>query len=306
MSSAEFDVLVAGEVNPDLILTGDVVPTFGQAEQLVGTADLEVGSSSAIFACGASRLGLRVAFVGICGDDLFGRFMLERLQARRVNVAHLHSASDQHTGISVILNRGADRAILTFLGSMGALRADDLDDDLLRGARHLHVSSYFLQTGLRPGLPDLFARARGLGLTTSLDTNWDPAQEWNGVLDVLDKTTIFLPNAAEACAIARTPEAAVAASRLAMRAEIVAVKLGSDGALGAQGANIVQVPSFPVTPVDTVGAGDAFDAGFLYGYLQGWKLEKSLRFGAVCGALSTQASGGIEAQPTTEQALRHL
>jgi sugar/nucleoside kinase (ribokinase family) len=306
MNAPPFDILVAGEINPDLILSGEVDPAFGQAEQLVRDARLEIGSSSAIFACGAVRLGLRVAFVGVCGDDLFGRFMLEAMRARGVEVAPVRLVPGEHTGISVILNRGQDRAILTFPGAMGALRAEAIPSDLLRAARHLHVSSYFLQTGLQPGLPDLFAQARGMGLTTSLDPNWDPAETWQGVSDVMRHTTVFLPNAAEACAITGSTDAAAAAASLATQGGMVAVKLGAEGALGAQGGHLVRVPAIPVQPVDTVGAGDAFDAGFLYAHLQGWDLEKCLRLGAVCGALSTQAAGGIAGQPTLEQALRHL
>jgi sugar/nucleoside kinase (ribokinase family) len=306
MSAPRFDILIAGEINPDLILSGDVVLEFGQSEQLVGDARLEPGSSSVIFACGAARLGLRVAFAGVCGDDLFGRFMLEAMRTRGVDVSRVRRAPDERTGISVILNRVHDRAILTFLGAMGALRAEAIPSDLLRTARHLHVSSYFLQTGLQPGLPDLFARAQGMGLTTSLDTNWDPAEAWQGVSDVLGHTTVFLPNAAEACALAGTRDAGSAAASLATRAGIVAVKLGAEGALGAQGGRLLSVPAIPVQPVDTVGAGDTFDAGFLYAFLQGWDLEKCLRLGTACGALSTQAAGGVAGQPTLEQALRHL
>jgi len=306
MGAPRFDILVAGEINPDLILSGDVVPEFGQSEQLVQDARLEPGSSSVIFACGAARLGLQVCFVGVCGDDVFGRFMLEAMQARGVNVDPVRRSSEERTGISVILNRVDDRAILTFTGAIAALRPDEIGDDLLRSAGHLHVSSYFLQAGLRPGVAGLFARARGLGLTTSLDTNWDPANAWRGVSDVLAQTTVFLPNAAEACAIAGTSDAREAAAGLARQAGTVAVKLGAEGALGAQGGRLIKVASLPVQPVDTVGAGDSFDAGFVCGFLRGWDLEKCLRLGAVCGALSTQGAGGTAGQPTLPEALRFL
>ncbi len=84
-----FDILVAGEINPDLILSGDVTPEFGQVEKLVDSAGLTIGSSSAIFACGAARLGLQVAFIGLCGDDVFGHFMLEQMQARGVDISNV-------------------------------------------------------------------------------------------------------------------------------------------------------------------------------------------------------------------------
>jgi sugar/nucleoside kinase (ribokinase family) len=85
----------------------------------------------------------------------------------------------------VILNQGADRAILTHLGLIPALQASDIPDVLLRQARHVHVASYFLQTKLRPNLPSLFRRAHSLGLTTSLDTNYDPSEKWLGFDELL-------------------------------------------------------------------------------------------------------------------------
>ncbi|HND93173.1 MAG TPA: carbohydrate kinase family protein, partial [Anaerolineales bacterium] len=140
------DILVAGEINPDLILTGDVNPEFDQVEKLVTSATLTVGSSSVIFACGAARLGLRVAFIGVCGDDVFGRFMLAEMQKRNVNVDHVIIRTAGQTGLSVILNREADRAILTHPGLIADLQASDIADSLLAQTRHLHVASYFLQT----------------------------------------------------------------------------------------------------------------------------------------------------------------
>jgi sugar/nucleoside kinase (ribokinase family) len=302
----EYDVLVAGEINPDLILSGDVEPAFGQVEKVVDSAVLTVGSSSVIFACGAARLGLRVAFIGKCGDDLFGRFMLEEMRKRAVDTSPVIVDPLLSTGLTVILNKGDDRAMLTFPGAIGALRADEIPNDLLRRARHLHVASYFLQDALRPGLPDLFRRARALGLTTSLDTNYDPTERWEGLDQLLPLTDVFLPNATEACALTGVPDVEEAAARLARIVRVVAVKLGAEGALGVQGEQRARVPSLSVAVVDTVGAGDNFDAGFLYGYLHGWPLERALRLGTVCGALSTRAAGGVAGQPTLDEVLTYL
>ncbi len=306
-----FDLLVAGEINPDLILSGDVVPVFGQVEKLVERAALTVGSSSVIFACGAARLGLRVAFVGVCGEDVFGRFMLEEMDKRGVDISNVIRVPNGQTGLTVILNRlfdGAqsDRAMLTHAGLIASLRADQLPDELLSQARHLHVASYFLQTALQPDLPDLFRRARALGLTTSLDTNWDPAEQWAGVRELLPLTSVFLPNHAEARALTGEADPRAAASALASAGGTVVIKLGADGAVGVQGKHFVQVSSIPVQVVDTVGAGDTFDAGFVYGFLQGWDLENCLRLGAVCGALSTEKPGGTDGQPGLDVAMRFL
>jgi sugar/nucleoside kinase (ribokinase family) len=300
-----FDILVAGEINPDLILAGDVAPEFGQVEKLVDSAMLTIGSSSAIFACGAARLGLKVAFIGICGDDVFGHFMLGEMQKRNVDVSNVIVRPDGQTGLSVILNRDADRAILTHLGLIADLRASDVPDSLLRQSRHLHVASYFLQTKLQPDLPALFQRAHSLGLTTSLDTNYDPSEKWLGFDRLLSVTDIFLPNKTEALSITKSKDVESASRQLADKSKVVAVKLGADGALACNGKEIIQSKSISVNVVDTVGAGDTFDAGFLYGYLNHWPLEKSLRLACVCGAMSTQEAGGTEGQPALEEAMKH-
>ena len=314
-----YDLLVAGEINPDLILSGNVTPEFGQVEKLVDSATLAIGSSSVIFACGAARLGLKVAFIGKCGDDVFGRFMLDEMQKRGVDIGNVIVSQTESTGLSVILNQPfdysqGDRAILTHLGLIADLQATDISDSLLAQARHLHVASYFLQTKLQPDLPALFKRARSLGLTTSLDTNYDPSEQWRGFDDLLAVTNVFLPNEAEAMSLTAAKNADEAANRLRLalsgaegsKVEAAAIKLGKDGALGISQSQKIQMSSIPVRVVDTVGAGDTFDAGFIYGYLNDWGLEKSLRLACVCGALSTQAAGGTAAQPTLEEALKFL
>ncbi|MEA3336599.1 MAG: sugar kinase [Chloroflexota bacterium] len=302
-----YDIIVAGEINPDLILSDpDLEPRFGQHETLVENATLTVGSSAAIFACGAARLGLTVGIIGVVGEDLFGRFMLDSLTERGVDVSNVIVDPEQKTGLSVILSRGTDRAILTQVGAIDALRAEQIPSELLKKARHLHVTSYFLQTALQPDLPDLFARARLLGLSTSLDTNWDPDERWTGVESVLEHTTVFLPNEMEVLSLTGLADVREAAQYLATKAGVVAVKLGEQGAIACCQSEFVQAPSLPVSVADTVGAGDSFDAGFLYGILHGWEMERSLRLGVVCGSLSTVQHGGITGQPTLEQALATL
>jgi len=303
----KYDIIVPGELNPDLILTDpDLDPRFGQAEVLVADAALTPGSSSVIFACGAARLGLKVAFVGVVGDDMFGHFMLDALDSRNVDISHVIIDPTQKTGLTVILNRIDDRAMLTYLGAINALRAEQIPDDLLSQARHLHLASYFLQTNLQPDVPDLFRRARSLGLTTSIDTNWDPEERWVGVHELLPQTDVFLPNENEAIALSGLESLDDAAGKLAARARVVALKMGAEGGLALTCDTQYRTPAIPVDVVDTVGAGDTFDAGFVYGYLQGWSLDKALKLGIVCGSLSTQKSGGLEGQPTLKQAQAYL
>lgn len=300
-----FDLMVAGEINPDLILNGQFDLEFGQAEKLIDSADLTIGSSSVIFACGAARLGLKTAFIGVCGDDLFGRFMLEKMQEHDIDTSNIKIISGGTTGLSVILNRGEDRMILTHPGLISALAADDVSEEILSQARHLHVASYFMQEKLQPRLPGLFQRAHELGLSTSLDTNFDPTGKWEGVAEVLAHTDIFFPNEREAKSIIRrSPDESIRI--LAQACGLVAMKCGAEGAKLAEKNHFLAVNSIQVKVVDTVGAGDSFDAGFLYGYLNQWDREKSLKLAIICGALSTQARGGTDGQPTLSQAMQYL
>jgi len=301
-----FDILVAGEINPDLILSGNITPEFDQVEKLVDSAVLTVGSSSAIFACEAARLGLKVAFVSVSGDDIFGRFMLDEMNSRSVDTSAVFVRPGGGTGLSVVLNRGADRAILTYPGLIPALTATEVTNDLLRRSRHLHVASYFLQTALQPGLPDLFARAHALGLTTSLDTNWDTSGEWRGFDELLCRVDVFLPNKNEALALTGIMEIESAIQRLGEVCKVVAIKLGADGAIARRGGETARASAIPVEVVDTVGAGDTFDAGFLFGWLNEWSLEKTLSLAVVCGSLSARAAGGTSAQPTLEEAMKYV
>jgi sugar/nucleoside kinase (ribokinase family) len=274
-------------------------------ERLVEAAELTVGGSGSIVACGAARLGLKTALVAIIGDDLFGQFMTSALESRGVDASQITVDPAIRTGLTVILDRGDDRAMLTFPGTIAALRSDSVDRDRLSRARHVHVSSFFMQTELRPALPELLHAARAAGASTSIDPNWDPSERWDGGLKaLLPHVDVFLPNGEEATRITGTPDPAQAAEELAKHGPVVAVKLGRDGAIAAsRDEDLIEVATLSdVTPIDTVGAGDSFDAGFLAGFLNGWSTERALALGCACGALSTRAPGGTAAQPTLDEA----
>ena len=315
---AALDLVVLGDCNPDVILHGgDVEPAFGQAERLVERAALVIGGSGAITACGAARLGLRTALVAVLGDDRLGRLTLDMVEARGVDTSRC-IVEERPTGVTVVLSKGTDRAILTAAGTVAALRAVDVPADLIAAARHVHVSSYFLQPELWAGLPDLLAAAHAGGATTSLDPNWDPSERWDGGLrHALAAVDSFLPNAEEvrriAGAMGAEPDAPLdaeaAAGRIASRTGTsVLVKLGSEGALLRESradGEVLRTAAFPIGEelLDTTGAGDSFDAGFVAGFLAGRPLPEAVRLACVCGALSTRALGGTDAQPTMEEAL---
>ena len=302
-------ILVVGELNVDLILTGLTgFPSLGR-EVLASGMRMVMGSSSAICAAGLARLGARVAFLGKVGVDYYGDFIVEELRRLGVDTRHLIRDPVVRTGATISLAHGGDRALITYLGCISHLRLEEIDTSILRRYRHLHVGSYFLQRGLQVGLPELFRRAHQMGLTTSLDTGYDPEEEWGGegLLALLERVDIFLPNEVEACAIARTDDVEAALRELADRAGLVVVKRGAEGAISWKDGRVVRSPAFPVEVVDTTGAGDSFDAGFLYAHVvRGMPLEEALRFANGCGALSTTGVGGTAAQPTLEEVLAFL
>jgi len=299
------DLLVLGDANPDLILTGDVRPAFGQVERLVDDARLTVGGSAAIAACAAARLGLSVGLCGVVGDDPFGRFMRDELVERGVDVRGLVTDPDHPTGVTVVLAGREDRAILTHPGTIGELTAERIDPQLLDAARHVHVGSFFLQPRLAEDLPSLFAGVRPRGGTTTLDPNWDPSESWDGGLrDVLAQTDVFLPNAVEARQISGHQELEAAVLVQAQQAAVVVAKAGAEGAVAAEGDRVTRVAARAREAiVDTTGSGDAFDAGFLASWLTGDGIERALAIGNACGALAARALGGVDGQPTMDEVL---
>ena len=299
------DLLVVGDANPDLVLRGgDVVPAFGQREHLVEHADLTLGGSGAIMACGAARLGLEVAIVAVVGHDELGRFTRERLRSAGVDDRHVQVADRQATGISVgLVSEEEDRAMLTAAGAIAALDPDAVPDELLRSARHVHLSSLFLQPLLAAGAARLIERAHDVGASTSIDTGWDPADQWALPTQALHEVDVLLPNAEEAMRLAGgADDPREAAKALAAAGATVALKLGADGAVAFTADEAVELPAPAVDAVDATGAGDSFDAGFIAAWLEGEGLAAALALGVACGALSTRDAGGTAAQPTLAEA----
>jgi sugar/nucleoside kinase (ribokinase family) len=307
MNSHAIDLLVLGDCNPDVIVTGtDLTPGFGQQEKLVDTMALVVGGSAAITAVAAARLGLRVALVAAVGTDAAGQFMLGQLTAEGVDASGMATRPKTPTGMTIVLSRVEDRAIMTATGAIASLTAADVPLPMLARARHVHISSYFLlETSLGPGLAPLLARARAAGTTTSLDTNWDPAESWgrDGFAELLAQVDLLLPNEEEALRISGAADLDAAVAALTAAAGAVAVKLGARGALYADGTRRHLASALPVAAVDSTGAGDCFNAGLLTGLLRGLELPEALALGCAAGALSTRAAGGTGSRVDWETAL---
>ena len=283
-----------------MVVGGDVTPVFGQREKLVDGISLEIGGSASITAVAAARLGLRVALAAAVGDDPAGRFMLGRLAAEGVDTASVAVRSDTPTGMTVALSAGGDRAILTATGAVATLTARDVPSGMLVRARHVHVSSYYLVAdSLGPSLATLLEAARAGGASTSLDTNWDPAQRWRDerLTAALAHVSLLLPNEAEAVHLAGAATLDQALSALTAAGPRLVAKLGERGALCADGTRRYLVQPPPVTVADSTGAGDCFNAGVIAGLLSGEDLPSAAALGCAVGAASTRAPGGTASTP---------
>lgn len=291
-----FDVTIAGEINMDLILYGLPQEMPLERELLGSGFCMTLGSSSAILAHNLSVLGASVGFITMVGPDPLGQIAMDRLREGKVDLeCVVRGAETASTGVTLLLPHPQGRHILTYPGTMAELSVTDLNFDYLASGRHFHLSSLFLQRGLHAGLPELFRALKKTGLTISLDTNDDPDDRWNGVLDeLLDCTDLLLPNELEANSIAGCDDIQDSLRVLSKRVPLIAVKCGARGSLVQQGEKQTHVEPIPVTPVDSIGAGDSFNAGFLFAYLRGLDPTECAAAGNIAGALSTLRSGGTE------------
>jgi sugar/nucleoside kinase (ribokinase family) len=295
--SKNFDVVVAGELNMDLILYGLPETLIPEHEHMAEGMTLTLGSSSAIFAHNLAVLGSRVGFISRIGQDQMGDASLQWLAESGVDTSRVRRVpGPAHTGLTVILARPSDRNILTYPGTIFELCYDDLDFEYLVSAIHFHMSSFFLHRALRPRMHDAFAAAKRAGLTISLDTNDDPDDQWDGNLSkVLEFVDVLLLNEREAGKLAGTQDVREAVERLAARVPLVVVKLGGQGAMARRGKDEWQAAGIAVQAVDPVGAGDSFDAGFVHQYIRGADVETCLRYANLVGALSVTRAGGTGA-----------
>lgn len=302
VNEAPLDLLVVGDLNADLIMSGDVTPVFGQVEKFVDAGVLTLGGSAALTASAAARLGLRTAFSGTVGADELGRHMLQLLRDSGVDVSACQALDGVPTGITLVLQPGdgTGRAILTARGALAA----EIDSTRVRTVqervRHVHVGGYYLQESLPRLVPLMFERATHLGQSTSLDPNWDPNNQWDGLMHALVDCDVFLPNDAEMERLGTHSDWPALAHR--DNKLVTVTKRGPDGAILRREASVLSISPPPTEPVDTIGAGDAFNAGIIYGVLAGWSDPDLLAMGVACGTLSTRCWGGLDGQASFQEA----
>ncbi|HMQ48373.1 MAG TPA: carbohydrate kinase family protein [Saprospiraceae bacterium] len=298
----KYEVAVVADLCIDLLFQGNVTPIYGQVEQFVDDYTVEIGGSAAIFAAQLTKLGGRVAFIGAVGDDAFGDFSTHRLQELGIASTYLQRLAGVKTAVGLGLAKQDDRAMLTYSGSMQALTATYiLQSGVLEQSRHLHLAGYYLLEQLHPFWANTLSSLKAKGMTISLDTNWAPKGNWEAIAPILPLVDVFIPNEAEAMRISGQADVAAAGNWLAQYSGMTIIKQGAEGATVFQGNTIQHfaIPEFLLQDLhiaDTTGAGDNFDAGFLYAWLQGAPLKNCVQLAMQCGTRSLSQMGGIAGQ----------
>ncbi|MFC4302971.1 carbohydrate kinase family protein [Cohnella boryungensis] len=298
-------VYIVGELNPDAILSGPDVKPEPNKEKLIEHFELTLGSSSAITACVLARLGVEVRFVSIAGNDEYGRFCIEQLNQYGVNTDNVAITEREKTGVTFSLSNPTDRSLLTYMGTIPLVEPSLIPlGEIAREADHLHFGSFFLQEGMKPHWQELFRQVREKGVTTSFDTGYDPHERWDRetIASLLAHTDYFVPSETEAEHIFGSSDSAGLMNALPEKRGLVALKRGSEGAsLLEPSGTWIHAEPFRVSPIDTTGAGDSFNAGFLYATLHGASAEERLRFASACGAMATLRIGGVKGAPTADE-----
>jgi sugar/nucleoside kinase (ribokinase family) len=306
MTIKSYDVIVVGELNVDLILNNlDSFPEIGK-EKLAQNMNLSLGSSSAIFACNLSSLGANVAFIGKIGNDYLGRFVMDKLHDKGVDVKYILKDQNLNTGATIVLNYNEDRAMVTYPGAMNNLTINDISEETLALGKHLHFSSFYLQPGLKKDIGKMFKLAKDLNMTTSFDMQWDPEEKWElNYKEVLPFVDVFLPNEKELLNLTKESSVTEAFNKLSGSANSIVVKMGSRGSLlYSEGKTNFRQPFLNTEVIDAIGAGDSFNAGFIFKFINHADLNECQEFGNLMGAINTTAAGGTTAFTNYEHIMK--
>lgn len=296
-------VIVIGELNVDFIITSEEISPEPNREKIVDGFDMVLGSSSAITACALAGLGLNVVFVGVVGNDYFGEFCIEKLKTKGVDTTYIQKLPNCKTGITFSFSTPKDRALLTYMGTIPSMAPKNLPVNLLKMAQHIHFGSYYLQKNMQEYWKKLFSDAQKAGISTSFDTGWDPQEEWRAdyIHQLLKYTNLFIPSEEEFRKIFGGIHDKRLLEKFSEKERFVIIKRGSEGSCLLSNGQMDKVPGYSVNPIDTTGAGDSFNAGVIFGYLEGKKGVGLLNFANACGAFATLGVGGAEDVPDLNQ-----
>lgn len=296
--------LFVGEINVDVMMGGMETPPIVDREVPCKTYDVVMGGSTMISACTYACLGGETHFAGMAGNDEYGQFMLRGMRDFGFNTDLVEYSKDVRTGVTVNMISGNTRTQATYPGTIAEYGGAGLTEASLRNLNHIHFGGVYLETNLEPRIESVLATARRLGLTTSLDPQWDSTERWEYMDRWLPLVSYLFVNSDEAISITKAASPEEALRALVKRTACPLVKLGRDGALAMADGEVVHVKGKIVQPVDTTGAGDTFDAGFLYATLdRKMPLLDAARFANAAAARSCLFVGGVNARSTYQDVI---
>ena len=289
----KWHVYVYGDVNIDLVVPGvDALPDPGTEED-VPVMETFVGGGAALFALGVAKLGLVPVFQGSVGRDMYGAYIRSLFRELGADDSLLSDSDSKKTGISISFTNERDRCFLTYRGTNEGLSLRHMDLDQVRYARHVHVTGYEGTSNHEEYLGMLKKIKVLPGVTVSFDVGWDMTGAWyEGIFELLPMIDVLFMNETECCHYTRCSDPEEGARKLAQSAGMAVIKLGKRGSMAVKDGVLTFAPAYPVTAVDTTGAGDSFNAGFVSAFLEGRSMEECLKYGNGCGALSVTKLGG--------------
>jgi len=302
----ELDCLSVGVLVADHLCAP--IPQLPRAGQLVLTDHLllSIGGCASNAAMDLARVGVKVGVVGCVGADVFGRFVIETLDSAGIETSTIRRLAGVGTSGTLIVNvAGEDRRFIHSVGANGKLSAADIPLDRVRQAKVLYVGGYLLMPSLDADeLAALFRQARAAGVTTVLDVVLPgPGEHWSKLARLLPETDVFLPNDDEAAAITGLADPRRQAERFhEAGARTVAITCGGRGTVLVSDGLRVEAGVYPVDYVGATGAGDAFDAGYITGLLEGGDPLRCLEWGSALGASCVRSIGATESVFHRDQA----
>jgi ribokinase len=320
MREEERDVIAIGDTQVALTFASTSQPLIYGTEVTVPNVVLTVAGSTTNFAIATSSIRLKTALISKTGGDYYGRFNAEELRRLGIDVSQLMMSPEERTSISVVIvHENGKKFVVTYLGTQGNLSFEDIEPRLAyikrTNAKLVHVGGYFLLPRLHgEATIKILKQSRDTGALTSFDTCWDP-KAWTSkhvrtVRGILKYVDVFLPNLKEAQYISGSKSYRNAAENLLnLGPKIVALKMGSSGCYVVSKDKKARVKALKVEAVNTDGAGDAFNAGIVYGIIKGLTLEDAAKLANALGALKTTRLGthlDFETQEETVNQLREL
>jgi len=300
-------VLFVGDINVDVIMGGLHSLPMVDREVICDSYEVVMGASTVICACAYACLGGQASMVGLVGSDEYGDFMVKGLQGFGVNTDLVRRTDRVKTGVTVNMIYQSTRTQVTYPGTIAEFDGKELDASIFCGMDHVHFAGVYIQAKLRPEITRLLTIARDMGLTTSLDPQWDATEQWEGMKEWLPLLTYLFVNKDEALSITGASSPEEASRRLTERTGCPLLKMGEEGALVSTDGELKRIPAVKVEVVDTTGAGDSFDAGFLYATLEKkMPFLDACRFAVGVASRSCAFTGGLSARSSYEDVLEFL